>query len=91
MVRFDASTRRLSLDPRSSAFYSNPYAAYAEILAQTPVAFWEELGMWCFFGYEEVNRLLRDRRFGREILHVTTAGHSHARFRRHRRPQSARA
>ncbi len=72
MVRFDASTRRLSLDPRSAAFYSNPYAAYAEVLAQTPVAFWEELGMWCFFGYEEVNRLLRDRRFGREILHVTT-------------------
>lgn len=71
-VRFDASTRRLSLDPRRAAFYGNPYAAYAEILSQTPVAFWEELGMWCFFGYEEVNRLLRDRRFGREILHVTT-------------------
>jgi len=71
-LRFDPVTRRLSLDPRDPAFYADPYAAYAEILAQSPVAYWEELGLWCFFGHEEVNRLLRDRRFGRDILHVAT-------------------
>lgn len=71
-VRFDPVTRRLSLDPRDPAFFHDPYAAYATVLAQTPVAYWEELGCWCFFGLEEVNRLLRDRRFGREILHVAT-------------------
>ena len=71
-VQFDGHTRRLSLDPRDPAFYRDPYAAYHVILERTPVAFWEELGLWCVFGFEEVNRLLRDRRFGREILHLTT-------------------
>lgn len=71
-MRFDAATQRLSLDPRDPAFFRDPYAAYGAILAQSTVAYWEELGLWCFFGYEEVNRLLRDRRFGREILHVAT-------------------
>jgi len=72
LVRFDAATRHLSLDPRDPAFYHDPYASYAAVLAQSPVAYWAELGCWCFFGYDEVNRLLRDRRFGREILHVAT-------------------
>jgi unspecific monooxygenase len=71
-MRFDTATRRLSLDPRDPAFYRDPYAAYATVLAQSPVAFWEEIGCWCFFSFEHVNRLLRDRRFGREILHVAT-------------------
>lgn len=72
LLRFDAASRHLSLDPRDPAFYHDPYASYAAVLAQSPVAYWEELGCWCFFGYDEVNRLLRDRRFGREILHVAT-------------------
>jgi len=71
-MRFDAATRHLSLDPRDPAFYHDPYASYAAVLSQSPVAYWAELGCWCFFGYDEVNRLLRDRRFGREILHVAT-------------------
>lgn len=28
--------------------------------------FWEEFGFWCFGGFDDVNRLLRDRRFGRQ-------------------------
>ena len=28
--------------------------------------------MWCLTGYEAVNGIFRDRRFGREILHVAT-------------------
>lgn len=71
-MRFDAATRHLSLNPRDPAFYHDPYASYAAVLSQSPVAYWAELGCWCFFGYDEVNRLLRDRRFGREILHVAT-------------------
>ena len=58
LVRFDAATRHLSLDPRDPAFYHDPYASYAAVLAQSPVAYWAELGCWCFFGYDEVNRLL---------------------------------
>jgi cytochrome P450 len=73
MMRLDVATRRLSLDPRRPwRSFSNPYAAYAEHPGLSPVAFWEELGLWCFFAHEDVNRLLRDRRFGREILHLAT-------------------
>lgn len=71
-LTLDPVSRRLSLNPRDPAFYREPFAAYERILAQTPVAYWEELGLWCVFGYDEVNRVLRDKRFGREVLHVTT-------------------
>ena len=37
-----------------------------------PVFFWEQYGFWCFAGHAEVSALLRDRRFGRQILHVTS-------------------
>ena len=33
---------------------------------------WEDYGHWCFSRHEDVNALLRDRRFGRQILHVAT-------------------
>ncbi len=33
---------------------------------------WEQYGNWCFARHEDVNALLRDRRFGRQILHVAT-------------------
>ena len=62
--------RHASAPPRAAAFYENPYAFYADIHAQTPSFFWEDYGHWCFTGFDEVNALLRDRRFGREILHV---------------------
>lgn len=63
---FDAATRRLSLDPREPRFYQNPYEAYAWLHSQGSTFFWEEFGHWCFGGHDEVNRLLRDRRFGRQ-------------------------
>ncbi len=72
MISLDVTTRRLSLDPRDPAFYADPSAAYARIHEAGPVWFWEQLGLWCFFGHHDVNRLLRDRRFGREILHLAT-------------------
>ena len=40
--------------------------------AAGPAVFWEQLGLWCLTGYDEVNAVLRDKRFGREILHVAT-------------------
>ena len=33
---------------------------------------WKQYGFWCFLGYEDVNALLRDRRFGRQITHVAS-------------------
>jgi len=68
----DPAARRLSLDPRDPAFFADPYRAYARLHAEAPVFWWEQYGHWFFAGNADVNRLLRDRRFGREILHVAT-------------------
>ncbi len=65
-LAFDASTRRLRLDPRDTRFYQNPYEAYAWLHEQGSTFFWEQFDHWCFGGYDDVNRLLRDRRFGRQ-------------------------
>jgi len=64
--------RRLSANPRDPAFFQNPYAFYARLHGENPDFFWEEYGHWCFAGFREVSALLRDKRFGRDILHVTT-------------------
>lgn len=68
--QIDSARRRVRLDPRDPRFFNDPYSAYAEIRAATPVFFWEQYGFWCFAAYSEVSALLRDRRFGRQILHV---------------------
>ena len=76
-MRIDPTSRRVSLTPTDPAFYEDPYAAFAAIRAVAPVFFWEELGLWCLTGYDAVNGIFRDRRFGREILHaalVTVCG-----------------
>ena len=66
------SERRLSCNPRNPAFFQNPYQVYAELHENCPAFFWEEYGHWCFAGWDDVNALLRDKRFGRQILHVAT-------------------
>ncbi len=59
-------TRVMRLDPHEPAFINDPYAAYGWMHATAPFVFWEEFGFWCLFGYDDVSRVLRDRRFGRE-------------------------
>ncbi len=66
----DAARRRVRLDPRDPAFFSDPYPAYAAIRAEASVFFWEDYGFWCFAAHAHVSALLRDKRFGRQILHV---------------------
>jgi unspecific monooxygenase len=68
----DADARRASAKPRDAAFYQNPYAFYAELHHGTPTFLWEDYGHWCFSGFKDVSALLRDKRFGRQILHVAT-------------------
>ncbi|MGA1124937.1 MAG: cytochrome P450 [Chthoniobacterales bacterium] len=62
----------VSLDPRDPEFVQDPYPFYAELRARSPVFHWQELGHWCFAAYDDVNSLLRDRRFGRQILHLAS-------------------
>lgn len=63
---FDPDKRRLRLDPRDPAFYDNPWASYGELHRHGGVFFWEDYDLWCFGGHDDVNRLLRDKRLGRE-------------------------
>lgn len=66
----DPKTRSASLDARSEAFYQDPNPAYLALHSLGPAFFWEEQKRWYFIGYDEVNGILRDRRFGRQITHV---------------------
>jgi cytochrome P450 len=68
----DATARRASAKPRDAEFYRDPYPFYTELHRGAPTFLWQEYGHWCFTGFKEVNALLRDKRFGREILHVMT-------------------
>lgn len=71
-MRIDKARRSVFLDPVDQGFCNDPYPAYHAIRAETPVFRWEHYGHWCFARHEDVNALLRDRRFGRQILHVAT-------------------
>ena len=63
---------RAMANPRDGAFYQDPYAFYEAVHAASPGFFWEDYGHWCFAGFKEVSALLRDKRFGRQILHVAS-------------------
>ncbi len=69
---FDPASRRLKLDPRDPAFFANPYPAYARLHASPGPVFWEDYGFWCLAQHAVVSAALRDRRLGRQILHVAT-------------------
>lgn len=68
----DPTTRRVSLDGRDPAFYGDPNRVYAALHQHCPTFYWEEQRQWFFTGYDHVNALLRDRRFGRQILHIAS-------------------
>ena len=70
--RLDPADHSVSIDAKDPAFYQDPYPTYEAIRARSPVFFWEEAKLWCFLDAEDVSALFRDRRFGREILHVAT-------------------
>jgi len=63
---------RASAQPQDPAFYQNPYPFYARQNMSHPAFFWEEYGHWCFADFKSVSALLRDKRFGRDILHVAS-------------------
>jgi len=71
-MKIDSNARSVNLDPRDAQFYENPYPTYHELRQKLPAFKWEQYGYWCFVAHEDVNALLRDHRFGRQILHVAT-------------------
>ncbi|WP_117194073.1 cytochrome P450 [Rhizobium terrae] len=71
-LQIDPETRHVSLDGRDPAFYGDPNRVYALLHEHCPIFYWEEQRQWFFAGYDHVNGLLRDRRFGRQILHIAS-------------------
>lgn len=59
-------------NPLSPEFQANPYPFYDLLRAHMPRFFWETWRMWFFTRYEDCAALLRDNRFGHEILNYAT-------------------
>jgi cytochrome P450 len=66
------STVATRFAPSDPAFIAHPYDVYAELRRDAPVLYHEETDHWLVARYEDVNALLRDRRFGRTYLHVAS-------------------
>ena len=58
--------------PTDVGFIADPYPVYDELRARAPVRYDEATDHWLISRYEDVNALLRDRRFGRTYRHVAT-------------------
>jgi cytochrome P450 len=56
--------------PDDLGFIADPYPAYTELRERTPVVLDEPTDHWLVSRYEDVNTLLRDRRFGRTYHHL---------------------
>jgi cytochrome P450 len=64
------SLPRLRARPDDPGFFQNPYPAYGRMRAMGRAFLWEDYGLVAFAHFAEVNAILRDRRFGREVTHV---------------------
>lgn len=71
-VRISEANRHVDLNPRDPTFVQDPYAAYAIWRQRCPIFFWEQLEHWCLARHDDVDAVLRDRRFGRQILHLVS-------------------
>ncbi|HXQ81970.1 MAG TPA: cytochrome P450 [Opitutaceae bacterium] len=67
-LRIDPHRRSVSIDSSHPDFFGDPYATYERIRAVMPAFYWEEQELWCFLNAADVGAILRDRRFGRELL-----------------------
>jgi cytochrome P450 len=67
-LSIEPDSRTASIDASHPGFYGDPYSTYERIRSVAPTFRWRELGMWCFMNAADVGAILRDRRFGRELL-----------------------
>lgn len=58
--------------PDELSFVADPYDVYRELRRDAPVVYDEATDHWLVSRYEDVNALLRDRRFGRTYHHLAT-------------------
>ena len=53
--------------PAETNFVQNPYAFYRRILKGGGVCFWKNYNQKAFFTYDTINKIFKDKRFGREL------------------------
>jgi cytochrome P450 len=58
--------------PTELDFIADPYPAYSRLREREPVRYDEATDHWLISRYEDVNALLRDRRFGRTYRHLAS-------------------
>jgi unspecific monooxygenase len=57
--------------PTDPDFFQDPYPTYATLRREAPIFYYEPWGKWILTRYRDIDRLLRDKRLGRVIHHVT--------------------
>ncbi len=62
----------LGFAPDDLGFIAHPYGVYERLRDEAPVHYHAETDHWLVSRYQDVDSLLRDRRFGRTYLHKTT-------------------
>jgi unspecific monooxygenase len=60
-----------AFDPTDPAFLQDPYPTYARLRREAPIVYHEPWDAWVLTRYRDIDRLLRDRRLGRVLHHVT--------------------
>lgn len=52
-------------NPHDTDFINDPYRLYRQQYEHGPMFHWDDYGHWCVGGFDEVNAVFKDRRFGR--------------------------
>ncbi len=53
--------------PVEEDFVQNPYTFYRQILKRGGVCFWKNYNQKAFFNFDTINKIFKDKRFGREL------------------------
>ncbi|MBT9290572.1 cytochrome P450 [Prosthecodimorpha staleyi] len=65
-------TARFARSPRDPEFFRDPYPAYRAMRDLGDLFVWEDYGFACSARHAVVGAALRDRRFGRDVLHLAS-------------------
>ena len=58
---------KVDQSPVEKKFVQNPYPFYRKILKEGGVCFWENYNQKAFFSFATINKIFKDKRFGREL------------------------
>ena len=58
---------KVDQSPAEKKFVQNPYVFYRKILKEGGVCFWKNYNQKAFFKFETINKIFKDKRFGREL------------------------